>query len=99
MYANVIVIDHIGFGFSDKPAENFTYSIFNHADNLLYIWKKLEIKSGHLVSHDMGDSVLTEIISRRQRGFLNNYYNNDFFKSITFTNGGMRVNMIKLQPM
>ena len=41
----------------------------------------------------MGDSVLTEILSRKQRGMLPEYFDN-FFKSITFTNGGMVYDLI-----
>lgn len=39
MNYTVIIVDHLGFGFSDKPKDNFTYSIINHADNLLLLWK------------------------------------------------------------
>ena len=48
------------------------------------------------MSHDMGDSVLTEILSRYERGVLPDMFNN-FFKSITFTNGGMRYDMIQFR--
>lgn len=44
----------------------------------------------------MGDSVLTEILSRYERGVLPDHFNN-FFKSITFTNGGMRYDMINFR--
>ena len=44
----------------------------------------------------MGDSVLTEILSRYERGVLPDMFNN-FFKSITFTNGGMRYDMIQFR--
>ena len=53
-------------------------------------------RSAHIVSHDMGDSVLTEILSRYERGVLPDHFNN-FFKSITFTNGGMRYDMINFR--
>ena len=41
----------------------------------------------------MGDSILTEILARYQRGVLPDHFKN-FFKSITFTNGGMRYDLI-----
>ena len=46
-----------------------------------------------MVSHDMGDSVLTEILARHQRGALPGHFDN-FFQSITFTNGGMVYDVI-----
>lgn len=53
-------------------------------------------RSAHIVSHDMGDSVLTEILSRYERGVLPAHFN-DFFRSITFTNGGMKYDMIQFR--
>jgi len=41
----------------------------------------------------MGDSVLTEILARHQRGALPEYFNN-FFQTVTFTNGGMVYDLI-----
>jgi len=88
----VVAFDHIGFGFSDKPS-NYTYSLVDQAEQALALWRHLAISEAHIVSHDMGDSVLTEILSRHQRGMLPDYFNN-FFKSITFTNGGMVYDLI-----
>jgi len=89
----VVVFDHIGFGFSDKPSNNYTYSLLDQAEQALALWTRLGIKAAHVISHDMGDSVLTEILSRKQRGMLPEYFDN-FFKSITFTNGGMVYDLI-----
>ena len=50
-------------------------------------------RRAHLVSHDMGDSVLTEILARHQRGALPEYFNT-FFQTVTFTNGGMVYDLI-----
>ena len=41
----------------------------------------------------MGDSVLTEILARHQRGALPEYFNT-FFQTVTFTNGGMVYDLI-----
>jgi len=91
----VLVFDHLGFGFSDKP-EDYTYSLVDQAEQAIQLWMELGIQSAHIVSHDMGDSVLTEILSRYQRGVLPDHFN-DFFKSITFTNGGMRYDLINFR--
>merc|ERR1712215_252114 len=91
----VLVFDHLGFGFSAKP-QDYTYSMVDQAEQAIQLWKELGIQSAHIVSHDMGDSVLTEILSRYQRGILPDHFNN-FFKSITFTNGGMRYDLINFR--
>ena len=44
----------------------------------------------------MGDSVLTEILSRYERGVLPDHFDT-FFKSITFTNGGMKYDLINFR--
>lgn len=95
-YGDVVLNDHIGFGFSDIPTENYTYSLGEAAENILALWRQLGIKKAHVVSHDMGDSILTEILARRHRRMLPSYFDN-FFQSVTFTNGGMNVNMINFR--
>ena len=51
----------------------------DQADMALNLWRQLGITKAHLVSHDMGDSVLTEILSRRDRNVLPDYFK-DFFQ-------------------
>merc|ERR1712127_180466 len=89
------MFDHLGFGFSDKP-EDLAYSLVEQAEQALALWTNLGIQRAHVVSHDMGDSVLTEILTRLDRGVLPERFNN-FFKSITFTNGGMRYHLINMR--
>eukprot|EP00092_Neocalanus_flemingeri_P023976 GFUD01026008.1.p1 GENE.GFUD01026008.1~~GFUD01026008.1.p1 ORF type:complete len:358 (+),score=71.45 GFUD01026008.1:86-1159(+) len=91
----VVVFDHLGFGFSDKPVD-YTYSLVDQAEQAIQLWMELGIESAHIVSHDMGDSVLTEILSRYERGVLPDHFNT-FFKSITFTNGGMKYDLINFR--
>ena len=40
----VVVFDHIGFGFSDKPSNNYTYSLLDQAEQALALWTRLGIK-------------------------------------------------------
>lgn len=88
--ARVIAFDHIGFGFSQKPLFNFTFSILEHCDNLIELLRVLKVEKAHFVAHDMGDSVLTEFLTRFQKNLLpKELQKNDFFKSITFSNGGL----------
>ncbi|SNR16090.1 alpha/beta fold hydrolase [Tenacibaculum jejuense] len=59
----VIVHDHLGYGFSDKPKE-YSYSLIEQADVALALWKQLGISKFTLLAHDYGTSVATEIIAR-----------------------------------
>ena len=59
--------------------QNFTYSIMDHADNALELWRNLGLQAAHVVAHDMGDSVLAEILTRKVKNQLPIYFK-DFFK-------------------
>ena len=63
----LVLFDLVGYGFSSKPAASFTYSMPDQAEQCLQLWRQLGIARAHVVGHDMGDSVLTEILSRRER--------------------------------
>ena len=41
---------------------------------------QLGVKRAHIVSHDMGDSVLTEIITLKEKNMLEGQLRKDFFK-------------------
>ena len=51
-----IVPDHLGCGFSDKPA-NYPYRLSNHIDNLEHLLEKLGVKRCILVVHDWGGAI------------------------------------------
>ena len=59
----LILHDHLGFGFSDKP-KNVDYSLVKQADIALELWRQLGLKKIYLFAHDYGTSVATEIIAR-----------------------------------
>ena len=40
---SVLVFDHLGFGFSDKPVD-YTYSLVDQAEQTLSLWRQLGIK-------------------------------------------------------
>jgi pimeloyl-ACP methyl ester carboxylesterase len=65
----VVLHDHLGFGLSDKPAD-YSYSLLAQADVALGVWRSLGIARGHLLAHDYGTSVATELLARRERGLL-----------------------------
>ena len=53
----------------------------------LSLWQTLGIEKAHLVAHDMGDSVLTEILARRDRGALPDHFKNFFQVRLNVVNG------------
>lgn len=87
----VILHDHLGFGFSDKPLD-YSYSLLEQADVALQLWKKLGVESAHLFAHDYGTSVATEINARRNRGFAPIK-----LKSLTLCNGSVHIELAKLR--
>ena len=96
IFDRIVVFDMLGYGLSDKPSENYTYSLFEQADVALQVWKHLGIKGGHLLSHDMGDSVATELMTRHVYDILPNWFSAGFH-SFTFTNGSMVLELAKLR--
>lgn len=66
---NVLTLDMLGFGFSDKPTD-YEYSIQDQAD-LFQGWiEGLGLTSVHLFVHDYGCSVAQELLAREQEGGL-----------------------------
>ena len=65
----VVAHDHLGFGLSDKP-ENYSYSLMEQTDVALMLWRKLGIERAHVLAHDYGTSIATELLARRERGLL-----------------------------
>jgi pimeloyl-ACP methyl ester carboxylesterase len=39
----VVVFDHLGFGFSDKPVD-YTYSLVDQAEQAIQLWMELGIE-------------------------------------------------------
>ena len=52
----VIVIDHMGCGFSDKPQE-YAYTLDNHRNNLFQLLEHLEVRTYSLMVHDWGGAI------------------------------------------
>ncbi|SHK16614.1 Pimeloyl-ACP methyl ester carboxylesterase [Marinobacter antarcticus] len=66
---NVLAVDMLGFGFSDKPREH-AYSIEDQADLMQGLLEGLGLESVHLFAHDYGCSVVQELLAREQEGML-----------------------------
>jgi pimeloyl-ACP methyl ester carboxylesterase len=94
-FARVVLVDLLGFGLSDKPT-NHSYSLFEQADLALDAWRQLGVTGGHLLGHDMGDSVLTELVARHTRGLLPGWFSGGL-PSLTFTDGSMVMALARLR--
>lgn len=89
----VIIHDHLGFGFSDKPL-NYSYSLIEQADMALLLWKKLALQNVTLLAHDYGTSVATEIIARHNQNQLNIN-----IEKLILSNGSMHIELAKLRTI
>ena len=58
------------------------------------LFKKLGLSDVICIGHDMGDTVLAELVKRRHRGTLPNFLN---IKGVAFTNGGINFKYAKLR--
>lgn len=87
----VIVHDHVGFGFSVKPSD-YSYSILDQAEHALALWQQLGITQAHLLAHDYGCSVATEIFYRRSHGGIPLQ-----LRSATLVNSGLYYHMAGLR--
>lgn len=87
----VIIHDHLGFGFSDKP-QNYSYSLVEQADVALALWKKLEISKFTLLAHDYGTSVATEIIARHNKNQID-----CIIEKLILCNGSIHIELSQLR--
>lgn len=65
----VVTLDLLGFGFSDKPTDH-EYSLFEQADIVEELLEELNIKNAALMAHEYGGAVLQELLTRQQSGSL-----------------------------
>lgn len=98
-FDRLVLFDMPGYGLSSKPDINvYSYSLIEQADTALILWRALGVKGGHLLSHDMGTSVATEIAYRDANQLLPEFISAGF-KSYTFTNGSMMLKHADLRVM
>lgn len=96
LFDRIILFDMLGYGWSDKPTKNYSYSLLEQADTAFEVWKHFGVNGGHMLSHDMGDSVATEIVARHEEGKMPSWFSDDL-QSITFTNGSMVLELASLR--
>ena len=97
-FRRVVVVDMPGYGLSDKPGSEYSYSLIAQADAIMFVYRELGITGGHVICHDMGTSVVTEWLARYVNHQLPGWFS-DSFKSVTFTNGSMVLGLAKLRLM
>lgn len=87
----VIIHDHLGFGFSDKPL-NYSYSLIEQADIALQLWTQLGLKKVTILAHDYGTSVATEILARHNKQQIDLQIN-----ELILSNGSAHIELSKLR--
>jgi pimeloyl-ACP methyl ester carboxylesterase len=66
----VTVFDQLGFGFSDKPAGDTSYSLLDQGRRAGELLAALGIARAVVVGHDMGLTVAVEMLCRHEEGTL-----------------------------
>jgi pimeloyl-ACP methyl ester carboxylesterase len=79
----VVIPDMIGMGFSDKPVD-YSYQFKNHVHMYRSLLRHLGITEIHVLAHDLGNSVVQELLAQTEEGD-----NSLKIKSIAFLNGGL----------
>lgn len=88
----VVMHDHLGFGYSDKPL-NYSYSLIDQTDQALMLWRQLGVTEGVVLAHDYGTSIATELLARYERFKLQELNINQ----MVLCNGSMHVEMAQLR--
>lgn len=86
----VIIHDHPGFGLSGKPPD-YSYSLIEQAEIAVGLWQALGIRRGHLLGHDYGTSVASEVLARREQGSCP-----VGLDSLTLCNGSVHIELSRL---
>lgn len=98
-FNRIVLFDMPGYGLSDKPSpEVYSYSLIDQADISLQLWESIGVKGGHILAHDMGTSVLTELTYRDANNLLAKQFS-EGIRSYTFTNGSMMLEHADLRVM
>jgi pimeloyl-ACP methyl ester carboxylesterase len=66
----VTTFDQLGFGFSDKPAGDTSYSLLDQGRRAGELLATLGVRRAVLVGHDMGLTVAVEMLCRHEEGTL-----------------------------
>ncbi len=89
---DVVTLDFLGFGDSDKPADH-VYAIHEQADLVEAVWSRYGVRETFLTVHDYAVSVGQELLARRLEGRLGV----DLLGAV-FLNGGMYPDLHRALP-
>ncbi len=89
----VIIHDHLGFGFSDKP-QQYSYSLIEQSDMALSLWVSLGVTKAIVLAHDYGTSILTELLARDNHGLCSIE-----IEKVILCNGSMHIELAQLRLM
>ncbi len=85
--------DHLGFGFSDKPAGEASYSLLDQGRRAGEIVRALGVERARVVGHDMGLTIAVEMLCRQEEGTLGFRMN-----GLVLCNGSHLVELARLTP-
>ncbi|MBI4518548.1 MAG: alpha/beta hydrolase [Deltaproteobacteria bacterium] len=85
--------DHLGFGFSDKPAGATSYSLLDQGRRAGEIARALGIKSARVAGHDMGLTIAVEMLCRQEAALLG-----FSIEELALCNGSHLVELAHLTP-
>jgi len=66
----VTTFDHLGFGFSDKPAGDTSYSLLDQGRRAGEVVRALGVERAAVAGHDMGLTVAVEMLCRHEEATL-----------------------------
>ena len=89
----VTVFDQLGFGFSDKPAGEVSYSLLDQGRRAGEVLHALGVERARVVGHDMGLTVAVEMLCRHEEGTLG-----ADIEALVLTNGSHLVELARVTP-
>ncbi|TMA58296.1 MAG: alpha/beta hydrolase [Deltaproteobacteria bacterium] len=89
----VTTFDQLGFGFSDKPAGDVSYSLLDQGRRAGEIVRALGVERARVAGHDMGLTVAVEMLCRADAGTLG-----FAIEELVLTNGSHLVELARVTP-
>jgi pimeloyl-ACP methyl ester carboxylesterase len=90
----VTTFDQLGFGFSDKPTGDVSYSLLDQGRRAGEVVRALGIERARVVGHDMGLTVAVEMICRQEAGTLG-----FTMETLALCNGSHLVELAHITPL
>ena len=89
----VTTFDQLGFGFSDKPAGDVSYSLLDQGRRAGEIVRALGVERARVAGHDMGLTVAVEMLCRHEAGTLG-----FAMEELVLSNGSHLVELARVTP-